>query len=82
MREEYLYQSLYNTIVNLCAKRSISHIDDLVVTVHPDIGMTEQILREYFDGRQSTLISGCTNIDIRKNGKELMTAAVDNIKGT
>lgn len=81
MHDTFLNQNLYESIIDLCRENAIAKILNLTITVHTNSHISEASLHEYFSERKNTLIGGWTNILVRKQEMEPLTAVIDEIDG-
>lgn len=81
MHDTFLNQNLYESIIDLCKENAIAKILDLTITVHTNSHISEDSIREYFSERKNALIGDWTNIMVRKQEMEPLTAIIDRIDG-
>lgn len=81
MHDTFLNQNLYESIIDLCKENAIAKILDLTITVHTNSHISEDSIREYFSERKNALIGDWTNIMVRKQEIEPLTAIIDRIDG-
>ncbi|MBE7721522.1 hypothetical protein [Lacrimispora indolis] len=81
MHDTFLNQNLYESIIDLCKENAIAKILDLTITVHTNSHISKDSIREYFSERKNALIGDWTNIMVRKQEIEPLTAIIDRIDG-
>lgn len=81
MHDTFLNQNLYESIIDLCKENAIAKILYLTITVHTNSHISKDSIREYFSERKNALIGDWTNIMVRKQEIEPLTAIIDRIDG-